>query len=487
MAQLSYSFCMSMLHSLWQAGVLLLLYWMADKSLSKKFTPLQKKNLLFVSLGIQSVLWGFTFFIYYTNVENNLTDGTVTKAIYNILSAEVIHTITPWLFTTYLLVITYKMIRMVYQWHTFKVKFHAGLQKPSVDLKLFTALKADHFGIKRKVQLWLSTTVNTPLTFGFLKPVIVLPVALVNQLSLQQAETLILHELTHIKTNDYLLNWFLLVAENIFFFNPFILLICKKIRLEREKYCDINVMAFAYAPLSYAETLLQAQQLKQFRAQYQLAAVGKQQELLQRIKFFTNAENHISSKKNRLTFPLLSILTAVIFTTAILVQYSISKTPAPIAVNPSTVLQSTTATPSDEAIPSFVNTLIKDLTDEKLKEMSAAVKQQQPAIEKELKHLDPLIKDIQHSAIELAEDMGNNFITPVSIKENDATRQIVIKEEQSGSKNATVKVYTLAFINGKWVIQPEWKLAAQEMPPLADSLRNIIDTTTLIKPAPIAY
>ncbi|MBK6635063.1 MAG: M48 family metalloprotease [Chitinophagaceae bacterium] len=59
--------------------------------------------------------------------------------------------------------------------------------------------------------------------FWFFKPVILLPVALVNNISTQQAETLILHELAHIRTNDYLLNWFLLTAETLFFLILFVL------------------------------------------------------------------------------------------------------------------------------------------------------------------------------------------------------------------------------------------------------------------------
>ena len=72
MAQLSYSFCMSMLHSFWQAGVLVLIYFLAELSLQQKFTPLQKKNLLFVAVFTQVVLSIVTFLLYYFNSENNL-------------------------------------------------------------------------------------------------------------------------------------------------------------------------------------------------------------------------------------------------------------------------------------------------------------------------------------------------------------------------------------------------------------------------------
>jgi beta-lactamase regulating signal transducer with metallopeptidase domain len=38
------------------------------------------------------------------------------------------------------------------------------------------------------VNFWYSDVVTTPLTFGYFKPVILLPVALVNQISTKEAE-----------------------------------------------------------------------------------------------------------------------------------------------------------------------------------------------------------------------------------------------------------------------------------------------------------
>jgi len=63
-------------------------------------------------------------------------------------------------------------------------------------------------------------------------------------------------------------------------------------------------------------------------------------------------------------------------------------------------------------------------------------------------------------------------VIPVSIKENDAARQIIIKEESSGS--SSVKVYYLSFENGQWVLQPEWIVTAKEI--MIDSLSGKIDS-----------
>ncbi len=487
MAQLSYSFCMSMLHSLWQAGLLLLVYFFAEIIAQQKASPLQKRNWLFVLLLCQLVLFLFTFSIYYFNTAESAELNIISNTVNNILSANSIHTATPWLFSFYLLVISYKMIKAIYEWIRFKKQYHNSLRKPGINLKLFTAAKANHFGIKRKVTLWLSNTINVPVTFGFLKPIIVLPVALVNQLTIQQAETLILHELTHIKANDYLLNWFLIIAENIFFFNPFILTLCKKIRLEREKYCDSNVIAFEYAPLLYAETLLKAQYMQQQILQYQLAAVAGKKQLLQRIQFFTNKKNNISPKRNLFVTPVLAGLLIAIFSALLFFQYTIAaitpKASTEVAVAPFTQ-------PTNELnTPLIINNILENFTAENLKGLVEVVQKQQPIIEKQLKKLAPAIKAIQgkvqamqtknEAEVEAEIIDDENTITPIAIKENDATRQIVVKEQQSGSKNVTIKVYTFTFINNKWVLIPEWMLTAKELP--IDSASMKIDSSVLEK------
>ncbi|MGB4843136.1 MAG: hypothetical protein WBP16_01585, partial [Ferruginibacter sp.] len=63
-------------------------------------------------------------------------------------------------------------------------------------------------------------------------------------------------------------------------------------------------------------------------------------------------------------------------------------------------------------------------------------------------------------------------VLPVVIKENDAAKQIIIKEETAGI--ATIKIYNLSFENGNWVLQPEWLMTAKEI--IADSLPVTTDS-----------
>jgi len=265
------------------------------------------------------------------------------------------------------------------------------LEKPGIDLKLFTKVKAHHLGIKRKITLWLSNSISTPVTFGFFKPVILLPVTLVNQISAQQAETLILHELSHIKVNDYLLNWFLLAAENIFFFNPFVLAFCKKIKLEREKYCDSNVLAFNYPVMLYAETLLQAERIKQLMPAFQLAAVNSKKQLLHRIQFFTAEDNSGYKKRSNLFAGLISGAVVIAFISALFFNLPVTatKTTEKIVVNDVAVVS------NENEFAKFVNTTIPADVMDKVNKVVAEVQKRQPEIDAQVKKLQPYIQTIQ--------------------------------------------------------------------------------------------
>ena len=117
-------------------------------------------------------------------------------------------------------------------------------------------LLKQQLGITKPVQFLLSHIAEQPMTFGFLKPVILIPFSLVSQLSPEQLEVILLHELSHIKRNDYLINIFQSLMEIIFFYHPAVWWISGLIRKVREEACDDQVIASGKDPFLYAQTLL---------------------------------------------------------------------------------------------------------------------------------------------------------------------------------------------------------------------------------------
>ncbi|SHN37167.1 M56 family metallopeptidase [Chitinophaga sp. CF418] len=138
--------------------------------------------------------------------------------------------------------------------------------------------------IPRRVKLLISQYIQVPVMIGFLKPVILLPVAMFNNLTAEQLEAILLHELAHIKRNDYLLNIFQSIVETILFFNPFVWWISKNIRLEREHCCDDLVLTNQVQPLHYAKALVALEEYRLTVNAMAMAAADNKQHLFHRIK-----------------------------------------------------------------------------------------------------------------------------------------------------------------------------------------------------------
>ena len=459
MSHFAYSFCISLFHSVWQAGLLLLMYVVCSRSLLKNVTPGAKRNFLFILIVSQLVLTSVTFFIYFLRPEQLVT-ASLNEMINNYLPAKYLQPLTPFVFAAYLFVIFYKASRTILGWYRFNQVYKAGLQKAPLDLRLFTMLKAEQFCIKRPVKLLVSNTIDAPSTFGFLKPVILLPVALINQISLQQAETLIIHELTHIKANDFLQNWIVIFAETIFFFNPFITRICKQIKLEREKNCDTTVMHFNYSPTLYAQTLLQAEKLRQALPALQVAAVSSKQQLLQRIYFFADASKTNNRKRN-IAAPVVLLFSLLFFTVYSIIQFSI---PQPKQITSSIKVPAVAAT----ELPVSFKTAAVDVPVASSIETTAPIKiafQKKP------------VKRSTSKPEELIEENSPEGFSLATFSDEQLTKQVIVQEEASGSKTSTLKVYTLVFKNGEWVMVPGWMATSRLLP--VDSLPQAGDSTLI--------
>jgi hypothetical protein len=96
-------------------------------------------------------------------------------------------------------------------------------------------------------------------------------------------ESILLHELAHIKRNDYLVNIIQSVVETVLFFNPFILKLSELIREEREACCDAIAVDATNNKVSYVEALVAFGEYSSTSAPL-LAFAGSKNHLLQRAK-----------------------------------------------------------------------------------------------------------------------------------------------------------------------------------------------------------
>ncbi|MBL8186375.1 MAG: HEAT repeat domain-containing protein, partial [Acidobacteria bacterium] len=94
------------------------------------------------------------------------------------------------------------------------------------------------FGIRRFVLLFTSNQIKVPMTIGALKPIIVLPPNLANHLSASEFDSVVAHELAHIRRWDYLTNLLQRFTQALLFFHPAVWFIGQQLMIERELACD---------------------------------------------------------------------------------------------------------------------------------------------------------------------------------------------------------------------------------------------------------
>ena len=247
----------SLVHSLWQAGICWLLY-LAITQNGRKFSAAIRHDLAVILKLIVLVFSGINFFgeIRYSEVfQNNLLNSWMELEEMPVLLNS-INAALPWIVVLYLTSITLLLLRFYSQYrYTEKLKTTDLIRVPA-GLKVFIEKNKVILGISKSVELWLSPTIEAPLTIGFWKPIILIPVAALNQLSTEQTEAIILHELQHIRRNDYLINLIITITDILFFFNPFNRLLSTAIHRERENNCDDLVLQFRHHPENYATALL---------------------------------------------------------------------------------------------------------------------------------------------------------------------------------------------------------------------------------------
>jgi beta-lactamase regulating signal transducer with metallopeptidase domain len=97
---------------------------------------------------------------------------------------------------------------------------------------------ARRLGIARPVALRLVPGEGSPLTAGWLRPVVLLPVAVATRMPVDLVEALLAHELAHVRRHDYLVNVLQGAAEALLFYHPAVWWLSHRIRVERELVAD---------------------------------------------------------------------------------------------------------------------------------------------------------------------------------------------------------------------------------------------------------
>jgi len=169
---------------------------------------------------------------------------------------------------------------------------------------------ASKMGLNQPVKIMQSGIAMAPMVVGHFKPLILIPLGLLNGLSGAEVEAILSHELAHIKRKDYLVNLLQSFIEIVFFFNPAVLWVSQLIKTEREHCCDDLAIACVNDRKNYVQALIFCQEFKQRAPAYAMAITGKKGSLLHRASrmlFNTNSTLN-KMEKTILTIALVSVV-----------------------------------------------------------------------------------------------------------------------------------------------------------------------------------
>jgi bla regulator protein BlaR1 len=311
----------SIFHSLWQGAILYVVLFAVLMVLPKLSAKL-KHNLAFGSLILMFASFCFTFYAVFEfpltgteKIASNVFISGKNLQQLNLLSAGSFLKTEAWfpLITSfYTLGIGIQLLVLLSGYQKLKtLKKSNTITIPAEWNVVFSAILL-RLKINKPVKFFLSAKVNVPLVIGYFKPVVLFPIALASQLEISQVEAILIHELSHIRRNDYALNLMKTAIETLLFFNPFVWLAGKFIRIEREHACDDLVITHTGTPLTYAHALLKLELLKDKQAPaLSLAATGTNQHLYQRIKRITNMKTTYINAKQQLVILALTLSTVL--------------------------------------------------------------------------------------------------------------------------------------------------------------------------------
>ena len=139
-------------------------------------------------------------------------------------------------------------------WHLYRLrKSCVALDSAALDSQLQQTLARSQS--PRRIALCTSELAHVPTALGLVKPAIVFPAWVIQQLSPDEVNQILLHELAHLRRFDDWTNLAQKLVKALLFFHPAVWWIEKKVSLEREMACDDAVLAETASPRAYAECL----------------------------------------------------------------------------------------------------------------------------------------------------------------------------------------------------------------------------------------
>jgi Zn-dependent protease with chaperone function len=249
----------ALLHFLWQGALLALLCWMGLLILER---PAARYALAAVTMALMALAVPLTM-LFIDGAPAGFASGAPDW---------------PWMPVAWACGALLLGVRAICGW-LLELR-RARRARPSPEWQRRVEALAARMGVRQAVRVLETARAECPQVFGWLRPVLLLPVGALCGLAPEQLEAVLAHELAHIRRRDYLVNLLQVVVECLLYYHPAVWWVSRRMRVERELCCDEVAIEFCGDRVFYSRALLR---LEESRAEFSMAAGTSLKERIGRI------------------------------------------------------------------------------------------------------------------------------------------------------------------------------------------------------------
>src|SRR5579871_55029 len=273
----------ALIHSLWQCAAIGMLFAAANLALRRASANLRYALGYSALLAMPAAVVA-TFFALFQHHELSAALPATLPVLSKIasepvVSSPILRTSAPFPYLTMVVWFWLTGVVAMSAWSTAgwfvaqRLKRRSNRALPEIWQTRLAALAAQ-LGIRRGIKLCESTLAQVPAVIGLIRPVILVPAGALINLSAQELEAVLAHELAHIRRFDYVANLLQSAIESLLFYHPAMWWVAKRIRAERANCCDDLAIAVCGDRVLYARAITALEHMRGAYPQFAMAATG---------------------------------------------------------------------------------------------------------------------------------------------------------------------------------------------------------------------
>jgi beta-lactamase regulating signal transducer with metallopeptidase domain len=300
MTPLAQAISAALLQFVWQ-GVLVTIVWQIVLFALRKHSPNLRYAASCVALAAMvalPVITGFT--MYEPSDEHDFYSfgkAAFTITIRALRSGPVsapsswVSALQPWMLRVWIAGVLFLSFRLA--WLGGRISSLRRASRPAdAAIRAVAARLAARIGVRRAVRILVSALPDGPSVAGWIRPVIMMPAAVLLRLDEQQVEAILAHEIAHLQRYDDVVNIAQSLIETVLFYHPCVWWVSNRIRRERELCCDDLAVAISGDAVVYARALMNVDAMRVTTAGLVLGAAGDSLTYrIRRIAGVANQEN----------------------------------------------------------------------------------------------------------------------------------------------------------------------------------------------------